>query len=142
MRRHQGFTLIEVMITVAVVAILAAIALPSYSQYILRARIADAAQGLSDMRLKMEQYFQDRRTYEGACETGTVAPPPVSPYFTYSCPVRSSTAYTVEAAGKAGTSLAAFKFTIDQNNARRTTAVPAGWTTSDSCWVLRKDGSC
>ena len=73
---ERGFTLIEVMITVAIIAILAAVALPSYSSYIMRAKVTDAAKGLSEMRLKMEQYFQDQRTYLGACAAGTLAPPP------------------------------------------------------------------
>ena len=63
MRSNSGFTLIEVMITVAIVAILAAIAVPSYNEYVQRARITEATSNLSDMRNKMEQYFQDNRTW-------------------------------------------------------------------------------
>ena len=59
MPADRGFTLIELMITVAIIAILAAVALPAYSTYVTRARITDAVKGLSEMRLKMEQYFQD-----------------------------------------------------------------------------------
>ena len=63
MRSNSGFTLIEVMITVAIVAILGAIAVPSYNEYVQRARITEATSALSDMRNKMEQYFQDNRTW-------------------------------------------------------------------------------
>ena len=63
MRSNSGFTLIEVMITVAIVAILAAIAVPSYNEYVQRARITEATSALADMRNKMEQYFQDNRTW-------------------------------------------------------------------------------
>ena len=78
MRRHQGFTLIELMIAVAIVAILSAIAIPSYTEYVQRSRIIEATSTLSSMRVKMEQYFQDNRSYVNACTAGTVAPTPVA----------------------------------------------------------------
>ena len=140
MRTEHGFTLIEVMITVAIIAILAAVALPSYTQYLLRAKITEAASSLSDMRLKMERYCQDNRTYVGACALNTVAPPPASPNFTYSCSGQTASAYVVTATGTG--SMAGFVFYLDQDNTQKTTGVPAGWVTSPSCWVLRKDGSC
>lgn len=144
MRRQQGFTLIEVMITVAIVAILAAIALPSYSEYVRRARITDAVSVLSDMRLKMEQYFQDNRTYNGTpppCTAGTIAPPPAAtPNFTFACSNLGASTYTVTATG-IGT-MSAFSYSVDQANTRVTISVPTGWTSSATCWVLKKDGSC
>ena len=140
MRTEHGFTLIEVMITVAIIAILAAVALPSYTQYLLRSKITEAASSLSDMRLKMERFFQDNRTYVGACQLNTVAPPPASPNFTYACAALSASTYQVTATGTG--SMLGFVFYIDQNNTQKTTGVPAGWATSPSCWVLRKDGSC
>ena len=140
MRTEHGFTLIELMITVAIVAILAAVALPSYTQYVLRAKITEASSSLSDMRLKMERFFQDNRTYVGACQLNTVAPPPASPNFSYACNNLTATTYEVTATGTG--SMLGFVFYVDQNATQKTTGVPAGWTTSPSCWVLRKDGSC
>jgi type IV pilus assembly protein PilE len=141
MRLHRGYTLIEVMITVAIVAILAAIALPSYSEYIMRSRITDATSALAGMRVKMEQYFQDNRTYVGACAANTVAPLPANTAnFTFSCPTLTAAAYQVNAAG-AG-SMTGFTYTINQSNARATPTVPTGWTSSTTCWVLKKNGSC
>ena len=60
---HRGFSLIELMVTVAIIAILASIALPSYSEYITRSRLVDAHTRLGDLRIQMEKYFQDNRTY-------------------------------------------------------------------------------
>lgn len=144
MRRQQGFTLIEVMVTVAIVAIIAAVALPSYSQYVLRANISEAVAGLSDMRVKMEQYFQDQRTYNGLpapCQAGTVAPLPVTKNFVFACPAGQlgPLTYTVTATGI--NSMGGFVYTIDQGGTK-TTTVPAGWSNMGCGWVLKKDGSC
>ena len=70
MRNMSGFTLIELMIAVVVVAILTAIALPSYQEYVTRGKITEATSNLADMRVKLEQFFQDNRTYVGACAAG------------------------------------------------------------------------
>jgi type IV pilus assembly protein PilE len=139
MSRSSGFTLIEVLITVAIVAILAMVALPAYNQYILRANITEAASGLSDMRVKLEQYFQDQRTYAGACANGTVAPLPAGKNFTFTCALAATT-YTVTATGS--NSMASFIFTVDQAGTRATTSVPTGWNNQGCGWVLKKDGSC
>ncbi len=137
-----GFTLIELMVTIAIVSILAAVALPSYSDYVIRGRIPQATNNLASMRVKLEQYFQDNRTYVGACADGTVAPPlPASDDFTYTCPTLTATTYTVQAAGTG--KMNGFTYTIDQANTKTTTAVPTGWGTAPiACWVVKKGGAC
>lgn len=143
MRRKAGFTLIELMIVVAIIGILSAIAIPMYGDYVTRAKITEATSGLSDMRVKMEQFFQDNRTYAGACKAGTIAPPPAdTKNFTFDCGAPDATTYTITATGIG--SMVGFVYTIDQVNVRTTTGVKAGWSTATNppCWVLKKEGSC
>lgn len=142
MRRHQGFTLIELMIAVAIVAILSAIAIPSYTEYVQRSRIIEATSTLSSMRVKMEQYFQDNRSYVNACTAGTVAPTPVATqFFTYGCAGLTNSLYSVTATGVGA--MALFGFSIDQANNQITTSVPPNWTAPVAqCWVKKRNGSC
>jgi type IV pilus assembly protein PilE len=141
----RGFTLIELMIALVVISILAAIALPAYNDYVTRGKITEAVSTLSDMRVKLEQYFQDNRTYVGACASGTIAPLPSAPavkYFSYTCPTLTATTFSVQADGIAAQGMSGFRYTIDQSNAKATVSVPSGWSSSTTCWTLRKDGSC
>lgn len=149
MRVQKGFTLIEVMIVVGIVAILSAIAIPSYNEYIRRARITEATSALGTMALKMEQFFQDNRTYAGACAAGTVAVLPTAPNFTFRCPLRDLTSYQVIATGNAGTPVAGFTYQVDMNNPlgtglvrSATFPVASGWANSPTCWAIKRDGSC
>jgi type IV pilus assembly protein PilE len=64
--RWRGFTLIEVMIVVAVVAILAAIALPSYQESVRKARRTDARAALTTIAQRLERWNTERNTYVGA----------------------------------------------------------------------------
>jgi type IV pilus assembly protein PilE len=137
MKATKGFTLIELMITVAVIGILSAVAYPSYTAYITRGKIAEATSALSDGRVKMEQFFQDNRTYANG------PAPAATTNFTYSRGTPTAIAYTITATGIGG--MTGFVYTIDQNNARATTAAPAGWaatTMPTACWIVRKGGSC
>jgi len=143
-RRHaaRGFTLIELMITVAIVAILARVALPSYLEYIKRGKMTEAFNTLSTFSLAMGQWYQDNRTFVGACGTSGLAAAPTGQNFTYDCPTLTATAYTIRATGQ--NSLAGFTFTLDQNGVRQTTATASGsgWPTNTTCWVSNKSGTC
>lgn len=140
-QRSAGFTLLELMVAVVIVSILAAVAVPSYRTYSMRGRIPQATNNLAAMRIKMEQHFQDNRTYVGACAASTVAPLPAADAFTYSCPTLTASTYTVQAAGSG--SMAGFTYTIDQANVRSTTAVPTGWgPAAATCWVIKPGGAC
>lgn len=62
-RQQRGFTLIEVMIVAAVVAILGMIAYPSYMDSVRKSRRAEAKSALSDLAARQEQFFNDNKTY-------------------------------------------------------------------------------
>lgn len=141
LRKSAGFTLIELMITVAIIGILAAVAVPAYTDYVIRGKIPDATSGLAAKRVQMEQYFQDNHTYAPAADAPCVADSTSSKYFTFSCSVAgTATAYTLQAVGT-GT-MAGFTFTIDQDNTKLTANVPnSGWGTAPvACWVTKKGG--
>ena len=138
MKRNNGFTLIELMIVVAIIGILAAVAMPMYSDYVVRSKIPEATSNLSTTRVRLEQYFQDNRTYVGFVCTDTSFN-----YFNFSCTTQTATTYTVQALGK--NSMTGFTYTVNESNAQQTTAAPAGWdaaTMPASCWITKKDGVC
>jgi type IV pilus assembly protein PilE len=135
--RAAGFTLIELMVTVAIIAILSAIALPNYQNYVIRGKIPDGTTALADTRVKLEQYFQDSPTH---VYTGFTCPGDTK-YFAITCDV-SDSAYTVTATGQASAGMGSFVYTIDQDNKKATTGVPAGWTANGKCWVTGSSGSC
>ena len=146
MHQARGFTLIELMITVAVVAILAAIAVPSYTQYVQRGKITEATSGLSELRLRAEKYFADNRTYLNAGGTvGFNTTIQNVRYFEFVCndPAATATTFTCKATGLASAGMTGFQYTIDNANTRKSTFTGlAGWNNSTNCWVTKKGESC
>lgn len=134
--QQTGFTLIELMIVIAVIGVLASIAIPSYSDYIKRGKAAEATSNLATLRVKMEQYYQDNRTYvDGLC-----APTSGAQYFTYSCSVTpTASVYTLKATGIEAKGMANFEFTLDQDNAKTS---KFDGTVGDTCWLTKKGGTC
>jgi len=138
----HGFTLIELIVTVTIVGILAAIALPSYTQYLIRGKLTEATATLSGHRVKMEQFYQDNRVYTGACAAGTVATEPAdTANFNYTCTIPTAQTYTITATGLGN--LVPTVLDINEINRRRTVTPPAGWAPANgNCWIQRKSGQC
>ena len=139
MKTSKGFTLIEIMIVVAIVAILAAIAVPMYTDYITRSQLVEAQAGLGGYRVSMEQYYQDNRNYgAGACG----APAPVYQRFTQACVLTNGgQGYLATATGNAAERVNGFAYTINEQNQRQTIATPADWAPAAmpaNCFVTRK----
>ncbi|HUY02950.1 MAG TPA: type IV pilin protein [Rhodocyclaceae bacterium] len=144
MRTQRGFTLIELMVVLVVIAVLSAIALPSYTSYVTRGKIPNATSNLAAKRVQMEQWFMDNHTYVGApaCNTDTAS----SKYFVFSCATApTTTSYTLQAVGTG--SMAGFTYTVDQGNNQTTSIVapaPSAWilATPSGCWVTKTGGVC
>lgn len=162
MQHKKGFTLLELMITIAVIAILAGIALPSYSDYVLRSKFAEATGNLADLRVKMEQYYSDNRRYStnpggGVCgipgvPDGNTPTASDARYFTYRCASGNPNGlgdqiFTLFADGVAAQGLGGMHFTVDQANAKAT-VVDAGSDVANkgygggACWVRKKPAEC
>jgi type IV pilus assembly protein PilE len=151
--RSRGFTLIELMIAVAIVAILSAIAYPSYRNYVLRGQVVNATDGLSAVSANMERYFQDNRQYNSVVPGSQPASPcdtAVYPTITYgtfnlTCVVGngSTATFTITATGSGPT--AGFTYTINQAGTQTSTVTapaPSAWILScPSTWET-KAGTC
>jgi type IV pilus assembly protein PilE len=167
-RSNGGFTLIELMIAVAVLSILAAIAIPAYSSYITRSHIPNATNGLSAAAAQMEQYFQDYRSY--TAPTGAAPNPPcltsqavggtaANPDFYISCvaganppaamtaagytPGITASTYTIVAYGNG--QMAGFTYIISQgaNGISQWSQAGSVWSSKicGSTWIM-KSGVC
>ena len=143
----HGFTLIELMIVVAIVAILATVALPAYNDYRRRGQLQEAFVHLADYRVKMEQYFQDNKNYGATCGTGAAYAnwntfvPTGAKYFTFGCvTANSGQDFTVTATGVGGLTTG-FDYTIDQTGAKATTQFN-GSSVTVSGWCTRSASGC
>ena len=100
-----GFSLIELMVAVTIVGVLAAIAIPSYSSYVLRAHRSEGLQALTQYRQTLERCYSQNFTYVGCPITiagvaTTVCPGPTTTehgYYTMSCPASSANTFTLQA---------------------------------------------
>ena len=145
--REAGFSLLELMITVTVIAILAAVAVPMYGDYTKRGKITEATSSLSELRLRAERWFADNRTYQPVPASGTTAGFSTvisgARYFTYACTAPTAATYSCTATGATGSGVTGFVYTIDQSNTKGTTITGAsGWNNSSTCWITKKGETC
>jgi type IV pilus assembly protein PilE len=128
--RTAGFTLIELMIAIAIVGLLVAIAVPGYREHVRRGAVEEAHAQLQSGAVALEQYFLDNRTYVGApCPASTTR-------FALTCTLAAAT-YTITATGSGNVS--GFIYTINEQDVRATSG---GWGTNAGCWIIKKGGSC
>jgi type IV pilus assembly protein PilE len=144
--KTRGFTLIEIMIVVVIVAILSTIASPIYQDYVIRSRIMTAIQGLSSRQVQMEQCYQDNHKYLDTCR-GCPADPgekDSQEMFVFTCTIATGgQGFGLTATGVSGKPMDGFEFTVDEKDARSSTVSGhSGWTGSTSCWITSKGGSC
>lgn len=137
----RGFTLVEVLIVVAIIAILSAIAIPVYSSYITKSKAKTAQADLAGLVLNIENYFSQQSVYPGTTTTTAATKtlfsgwnPAQSADFTYTISASSNVttppSYTLSAVGSS-TGLTTCTLTIDNTNARTATA---GCQTGSTTW--------
>jgi type IV pilus assembly protein PilE len=71
--KSSGFTLVELMIAVAIISVIAVIAIPAYNGYIAEARLATARSNIDSLRLFLEDYRLDNGTYVGPSGSTTLS---------------------------------------------------------------------
>lgn len=124
MSRNKGFTLIELMIVVAIIGIIAAVAYPSYQEQVNKSRRGDCSGALVGLANAMERFYSVNNTYLGAGVSGANTGAPAATLFSATCPVDGGAAtynLTISAA-------TASTFTLQ--------ATPTGAQTGDRCGNL------
>lgn len=141
----SGFSLIELVIAMAIVAILVAIAYPSYHNYIVNARRTDGQTALLDLASRMEQYYSENHTYQtatiaagGATDVMDSATSPEG-WYVLSISNATPTTYTLQATpqnSQATGDTRCQTLTLNQLGIKDITAGPAGAPTStaEACW--------
>ena len=133
--KSAGMTLIELMIVVAIVALLAAIAVPSYRQYVLRANRTEATTALLHLAAAQEKFYLQNNTYAGNALIAVAPPAGLGLSATtgggrYTVAITAATAAafsaTATAAGAQAADTTCATFTINQAGART--------ATSANCW--------
>ncbi len=95
--RQCGITLLELMITLVVIALLTSIALPTYDNLVQRTRRSEAREALSDLAARQEQFYLDNKTYATSMGDLGRDATTANGYFTVSIPSASVTGYTLRA---------------------------------------------
>jgi type IV pilus assembly protein PilE len=141
-RSDAGFSLVELMVALAIAAIIGAVALPSYRDHMMRTRIPEATSGLLLTAMRLEQFYQDRRSYLDG--NGCGADLPRSEFFEFSCqPAPDGQSFLLLATGVASGVMAGFTYTLDQQGNAQTSMLPAAWGDAPvACWINRRGASC
>ena len=136
--RVRGFTLIEIMITVAILAIVASVALPSYRAYVQRARLPPALDALAVTAAKMEMVYQDNNGSYGA-GPACIVNMGTAKDFALTCTITGGgTGFVARATGSG--SVTGYTYRIDQTGARATEAHPLG--NNLTCWTTKGGSAC
>lgn len=146
---NKGFTLIELMIVIAIISVLAAIAIPNYNSYTTKAKLTEAKSNLLQLQTLQEQFYQDYRVYAGGVAATASAPSSSTStdgvlawnastqakYFDYAiATANSGQNFTANAAGNAANGLSSFQFAVNNQNVKC-------WRDSGSAFTLAPDAT-
>lgn len=137
---QAGFSLVELMVALTIAAIIAAFAVPAYRDHTLRSYLPEMSSSLQLSALRLEQFYQDHRSYRNGTECGVTLPH--SERFSFSCTLpEDGQSFVLTAIGR--DAMAGFAYTIDQQGQTRTTSLPDTWGTAPlECWVMKRGATC
>ena len=129
-RSNRGFTLIEIMIVIAIIGIMLTIGLPSYNEYVKKGRRADVVSTLSEQAQILERFYSKNNVYTGVTGLSTG-----NDFYTITPTITDQT-FLLTATRKTGTTMATDKcgdFTLTNTGVRSMNNATTGLTTKD-CW--------
>ena len=129
-RSNRGFTLIEIMIVIAIIGIVITIAAPSYTEYLKKGRRAEVVSLLSEQAQSLERFYSKNNVYTGVTGLSTG-----NDFYTITPTITDQT-FLLTAVRKAGSSMATDKcgdFTLTNTGVRSMNNATTGLTTKD-CW--------
>lgn len=135
MRKQLGFSLVELMIVIVIIGILAAIAMPSYQNYLIKANRSQAKIGLMDIAARLENYYTQNNTYVGATLSNIGGQTASSDgNYTFSLPAPSATAYTIQAIPQNAQTSDTLCGTLSLNQAGTESATGSSTNPTQDCW--------
>lgn len=137
---QAGFSLVELMVALAIAAFIAAFAVPSYRDHALRGQLPEMSSALQLGALRLEQYYQDFRSYRNGDLCGITLPD--SDRFVLRCTSPDDgQSFLLTARGSGA--LTDFAYTIDHLGQTRTIALPPTWGPAlRDCWILKRGATC
>lgn len=138
--KRNGFSLIELMIVLVIVGIIAGVALPSYLEHIVKARLTEAFDALAVYHIRMEQAYQDAGSYANSANACALTLP-ATKHFDYQCQLTNSgQGYLITASANGTDNLSGYSYTIDQSGTRSTSAFPSAANLPKACWLTQAGG--